>query len=128
MGSYRSSPDGRLVLVCGTVVDHQGARSRSGGYAVLDGKHLVVTGHAERPQEGRIADNGIFVFNDWLHNDALCGRFKAFGADGAPLIDQYFDANLLGNGLSGDGRYAICQTASAPGSPDSTIVAAFDLA
>jgi tetratricopeptide (TPR) repeat protein len=128
MGSYVRSPDGRLVLVCGTVVDPAGAGARGGGYAVLDGRQVVVSGRAERPQEGRIADNGIFLFNDWLHNDALCGRCKAFSADGTPLIDAYFDANLLGNGLSDDGRYAICQTASAPGSPDSTIVAAFDLA
>ena len=51
----------------------------------------------------------------------------AFGADGTQLIAQHFDANLFGNGLSGDGRYAIVQTASAPGSPDHCITAAYDL-
>ncbi len=126
MGPYFTSPDGRLVLMCGTIVDHD-AGHRDGAYAVLENKCVVVRGHAERPQEGRIADNGIFIFNDWLHNDALCGRFIAIGPDGETLISRHFDANLFGNGLSPDGRYAVCQTASAPGSPDSNIVAAFDL-
>lgn len=126
MGSHVRSPDGGLVLVCGTIVDRAGG-TRKGGYAVLDGNRVLVSGRAERPQEGRIADNGMFVFNDWLHSGELCGRFMGFRADGEKVIDQYFDANLIGNGLSEDGRYAICQTASAPGSPDSCIVAAFDL-
>lgn len=127
MGPYVRSPDGRLVLVCGTIIGSGNGGRREGGYAVFEDKRLIASGTAERPQEGRIADNGVFIFNDWLHNDALCGRFMAFSATGETLIARHFDANLFGNGLSADGRYAICQTARAPGSPDSNIVAAFDL-
>lgn len=126
MGDFSHSPDHRLTLVCGTIVDH--ARdSRRGGYAVIEGNRLLVSGPAGRPQEGRIADNGAFIFNDWMHSDELCGRFMAFGADGTQRIAQHFDANLFGNGMSEDGRYAIVQTANAPGSPDHCITAAFDL-
>jgi tetratricopeptide (TPR) repeat protein len=125
MGPYVRSPDGRLILICGTFGG--GGGPRSGGYAVLDGRQLLVSGRADRPQEGRIADNGIFIFNDWLDSAALSGRFMAFRANGEKVIDQLFNANLIGNGLSEDGRYAVCQTANAPGSPDSCIVASFDL-
>jgi hypothetical protein len=127
LGPFVRSPDGRLVLLCGTVVDYAAPDDRHGGYAVLEGNQVRAFGLAQRPQEGRIADNRTFIFNDWLHNGELCGRFMAFSAEGEQLIAKHFDANLFGNGLSADGRYAICQTASSPGSPDSNIVAAFDL-
>ena len=50
MGGFSHSPDLRLTLVYGTIVDHT-ASSRRGGYAALEGNRLLVSGTAERPQE-----------------------------------------------------------------------------
>ena len=62
-----------------------------------------------------------------MFGDGLNGRFHAFDADGKQLIEKELLANLISNGLSADGRYAICQTANAPGSDDSCRYILFDL-
>src|SRR3546814_14570123 len=51
----------------------------------------------------------------------------AFARDGRPILKRDYAANLLNNGLSPDGGLAVCQTANAPGSPDSSILTVFDL-
>ena len=63
-----------------------------------------------------------------MFGEGLKGRFVAFAPDGAQLVTQQFAANLMSNSLSPDGKFAICQTANAPGSADSCRYMLFDLA
>lgn len=131
-GLNATSASGRFKLAWRDSNDehsHGGYRESGHGLCLLlDQGEVVVRCRAERPNDGKVADNGTFIVNDWLFGGELNGRLRAFDAAGAALLDHLFAANLLNNGLSSDGRFAVCQTASAPGSADDTILALFDLA
>jgi hypothetical protein len=94
---------------------------------LIDGDKIAVDGRMERPQDGKVADDGIFILNDWGDSQELSGTFHAFRRDGSEILSRRYSANLLNNGLSSDGRLAVCQTANAPGSPDSSILTVFEL-
>ena len=98
-----------------------------GRYLLIDGDHVAVDGQMERPQDGKVADNGTFILNDWGDSQELSGTFRAFRSDGRAIVSRLFSANLLNNGLARDGRLAVCQTCNAPGSPDSSTLSVFDL-
>jgi hypothetical protein len=98
-----------------------------GRYLLIDGDAIIVDRRMERPQDGKAADDGTFVLNDWGDSQELSGTFHAFRSDGSEIVSRAYTANLLNNGLSHDGRLAVCQTANAPGSPDSSVLTVFDL-
>jgi hypothetical protein len=106
-----------------------GARRRSehGRYYLLKGGRVIAEGLMARPNDGKVADNGTFIFNDWGFGDGLKGTFRAFDSLGQNLIVRRFRANLLNNGISFDGRFAVCQTCNAPGSSDGSVLSVFDL-
>lgn len=128
-GTSRSSPNDRFSIVTGSIITNEPSPDgrRDGAYAVLEGRLLRAHGTVERPHDGKVADNGGFIMNDWTHSGELVGRFLAFHPDGKQAISHRFCANLACNGISANGRYAACQTLSSPGSPDDTIVALFDV-
>ena len=99
-----------------------------GSWSLLLDDRIVTAGSLERPQEGCVADNGTVILHDWMFCEGLKGRFVAFAPDGSQLVTQQFAANLMSNSLSPDGKFAICQTANAPGSADSCRYMLFDLA
>jgi hypothetical protein len=80
-----------------------------------------------RPNDGKVEDNGVFILSDWGSIETLNGTFAAFCPDGTPILSRKLKANLFNNGLSPDGRWAVCQTANAP-SDDSGRLFVFDLA
>jgi hypothetical protein len=127
MGRVAKSPDGSLCLVIGSRPGDRKA-GRGGAYAVIEDRELRASGPATRPSEGAISDAGAFVISDWLNGDALASRLLGFHADGSPSLSVHFGANLSGVGISSDGALAACQTLDSPGSPDSCVVALFDLA
>jgi hypothetical protein len=102
-------------------------QSRTGRYLLLKGEAVVVQGRMARPNDGEVADNGVFILSDWGAVETLSGTFNAFEPDGRKLISHTFSANLFGSGLSGDGCFAACQTANAPDS-DGNRLTIFDLA
>lgn len=129
-GTKTQSPDGRFTVVTGSVMrrgENYDSRIFDGGYAMLEGRILRASGDAQRPHDGKVANNGAFVVNDWLHWDGLTGRFLAFRPDGSNAITHDFTANIACNGISADGRFAACQTLRSPDSPDSCVVALFDV-
>lgn len=110
----------------GTVVTNGVAKSVGGRYLLLEGDRVLVDGKMVRPNDGRVANNGVFVLNDWGRSEALSGTFRAFDAQGRTLMKKKFSANLLNNGVADDGRLAVCQTCNSP-SADSAILTVFDL-
>jgi len=127
VGERIASPDGRYTLLWhdrrwtdGTVSD--------GRYVLIDGDAVILEGRMERPQDGKVARDGTFILNDWRDSGSLSGTFRAFRSDGSVILARSYSANLLNNGLSPDGGLAVCQTANAPGSPDSSVLSVFDLA
>ena len=132
IGHQAVSPNKRYRLIwADRTPDGSRGGNRSeghGSWSLLLDDRIVTTGSLERPQEGCVADNGTVILHDWVFGEGLKGRFIAFAPDGTQLVTQQFAANLMSNGLSPDGRFAICQTANAPGSADSCHYMLFDLA
>lgn len=131
VGSYSRSPNGRFVLAWRDANDagtRGGARANGHGrYMLIDGDAIVAEGRVERPNDGKVADTGVFILNDWLFfSERLAGVFLAFRKDGTQILSRRFEANLYNNGLSHDGRIAVCQTCNAEGA-DSSKLTIFDL-
>jgi hypothetical protein len=80
-----------------------------------------------RPNDGKVANNGAFILNDWEFSNALSGTFFAFAPDGRTLVSRQYEANLFNNGLAADGGLAVCQTCNSSESQDSSILTMFDL-
>ncbi len=56
----------------------------------------------------------VFILNDWGSINTLSGTFAAFNPDGSIRFRRSLHANLFNNGLSSNGRLAVCQMANAP--------------
>ncbi len=80
-----------------------------------------------RPNDGKVADDGTFILNQWGAGNSTSGTFRAFNYLGAPIIAKRIRANLFNNGLSPEGRYAAVQACNAPGSVDNSILLVYDL-
>jgi hypothetical protein len=123
-GQYRRSANGRFILAwhdpCGTA-------NGSGSYLLFRDMVLTAKGKMERPNDGKVADNGTFIINDWLSPDILRGSFYAISSSGKVLIKKTFSANLANNWLSNDGRFAVCQTCTSQSKAHSRVLAVFDL-
>jgi tetratricopeptide (TPR) repeat protein len=132
-GLFTRSPNGRWLISWrdGDPSAYTGgARTRGkGAYLLYDtaAKEVLVQGRLERPNNGHVADNGVFVLEDWLFTNDLAGTLHAFDANGQSLLKRTFSANLMTNAVSKNGRYAVCQTANSP-SEDGSSLFLFDLA
>ncbi len=131
IGHQAVSPNKRYRLIwADRTPDGSRGGNRSeghGSWSLLLDDRIVTAGSLERPQDGCVADNGTVILHDWMFGEGLKGRFVAFAPDGSQLVTQQFAANLMSNSLSPDGKFAICQTANAPGSADSCRYMLFDL-
>lgn len=129
-GQVSRSPNGRYALGWRDA-DPDGGRGGArdaglGDYLLLEGERILVEGRMARPNDGKIADDGTFILNDWTF-DSLAGVFRAFRPDGTPILARRFQANLLNNSLSADGTLAACQTCNSPHEPDSSRLVLFNL-
>jgi hypothetical protein len=131
-GPYNKSPNERYTIAWSDATNdgaHGGARTSGlGRYLLLESDTILVTGRMERPNDGRVANNGTFILNDWGFDSGLSGTFGAFTVDGQKIVSRNFKANLYNNGLSSSGRWAVCQTCNSPDEHDSSLLTVFDLA
>lgn len=129
-GQFAKSPNGRYTVAwrdghfVGTA--NGGSKKVSGRVLLLDGDKVVVDRKMPRPNDGKIADTGIFIIHDWVDFETLSGVFHAINVQGETVVKKRFAANMLNNGLSDDGGLAVCQTANAP-NRDGNILTVFDL-
>jgi hypothetical protein len=122
-GMSAKSPNGRFVIAW---CDGGPDQSRTGRYLLQDRGKIVAEGKMPRPNDGKVANNGVFILNDWGGVESLNGVFSAYRPDGSKIMARKFKANLYNNGLSPDGTGAVCQTANAPGD-DGNLLTLFDL-
>lgn len=97
-----------------------------GRYLLVLKETLLLDGKMERPNDGHVANNGTFIFNDWMFGDGLKGTFYAFDSVGTILVKREFDANLFNNGISDDGRWSVCQTCNSDNDDGNRLIL-FDL-
>ncbi|MDE2322743.1 MAG: hypothetical protein KGL31_12675 [candidate division NC10 bacterium] len=126
-----SESSNRRYLVAWSDFDSSSGRGgfREGGlgtYILAEYGTVVAIGNAERPNDGKVADNGAFIFNDWMFGEGLKGTFLAFDRNGNNILRHGFSANLLNNGISCNGEYAVCQLCNSD-TEDGSILAFFDL-
>ena len=130
VGHFSASPNGRYRVAwgrgAGTTRNPPDSRP-VGRYLLLDGNTVVAEGRMTCPEDGRVANNGNFIVNDWEDTSALSGSLVVFDRAGREIIRRRFNANLFNNGLSPDGRFAACHTCNSHDPNDSATLAVFDL-
>ncbi len=129
-GAFTKSPSGAYVLAWRDA-DPDGRRgghrkSGEGDYVLVHGGRIVADGRMERPNDGKVADNGTFILSDWRFGDQLRSTLYAFDSGGRRLLAHEFGANALKSGLSPDGRFAVYMTAGGD-HPDASKMTLFDL-
>lgn len=127
MGQGTTSPDGHYTLICQDRQTKANGQTVSGRYVLIEGDTVLVDSQMARPHDGKVANNGTHILNDWCASEELTGVFTAFTENGEAIVSRSYTANLLNNGLATNGRLAVCQTCNSPHSPDSSIISVFDL-
>ena len=129
-GPYSESPNKEFIIAwsdCDQERGIGGFRERGeGSYVLAQNGEVIRSGRLKRPNDGKIANNGTSIVNDWMFGEGLKGTFYAFDLLGKDLVKHRFSANLFNNGISEDGRYAVCQCANSD-TEDSNVLAFFDL-
>ena len=89
-----------------------GFRHRGLGLFALCGRTVLACDNAERPMDGAVSNNGIFVVVDSKFGSNLESRMLAFDTDGKLLLAHDFSANCVNVAISNDGRNAVFQCAN----------------
>lgn len=87
---------------------------------------VLLKGTLQVLSDGKVANDGTFILNDLMLGDELDGTFYVFDMSGTKVMSHYFEANLYNNGISPNGKYAVCQCANS-NTGDSGVLAFFDI-
>jgi tetratricopeptide (TPR) repeat protein len=124
-GPFNRSPNGRWIVSWLDAGPHgaNGRLSGTGGYLLYDTQtgEALVRDALERPNNGHVANNGVFVLEDWHFTDDLLGTLYVFDTSGNRLFERTFSANLLANTISENGRYVLAQLANSTTSEGSKL-------
>jgi hypothetical protein len=130
-GPYSESKNGKFLIAWSDADREKGIGGfREGGegsYILAEDAVVVVSGRLQRPNDGKVADNGAFIINDWMFGEGLKGTFYAFDRLGNQLVQHRFAANLFNNGIAEDGTFAVCQCAFNSDTEDGGVLAFFEL-
>lgn len=127
-----TSPNGRWLVSWaeGAIIsqDKGPHLEEDGAYLLYDTqtKQVMAQGRLGRPNNGQVADNGMFLLEDWKRGDDLIGAVCVFNLRGKKLFSRTFAANVLTSALSPKGRYAVCHTCVSPSQEGSSLFL-FDL-
>jgi len=112
-----SSPDDSMI----------GARnSGNGRYALFYEGNILFKGELQRPNDGKVSNQGNFIINDWTFGEGKQGIFYAFDSKANILISKIIKANLGATAISSDGNFAACQAFFSDNEDGNTLVF-FDL-
>jgi tetratricopeptide (TPR) repeat protein len=88
----------------------------------------ILRGQLERPNSGRVANNGYFSLEDWgFSGSGLSGVFYVLYPSGEIIIKRRFEANIYNSAISNEGKLAVCQTCHNPSGSDGNLLTLFDL-
>lgn len=123
---YSLSKSGQYILALhdgdpfSDIVGHR--KQGKGFYFLLKDHVLTATGQVERPNDGKVADNGFFIINDWLFDDGATSVAYAFNDKGEKIFKKRLKANLLNNEISSTGHFAIFKTCNSNTNDNSVLV------
>ena len=132
-GPFKKSKSGEWVIGWSDTDEeqHRGGHRESGhGHYVLYNavqNRIALQGRLERPNSGKVANNGCFSIEDWYFGSDLSGTFYVFSSTGKELIKKRLNANIFNSDISDGGSFAICQTANNPKRDDGNLLVAFDI-
>jgi hypothetical protein len=128
-GQFAKSPNKEFTLLWrdnALCLDARNTRTK-GPFYLFKESHELCKGAIERPHDGHVADDGAFLFCDWLFTGESASVFYAFNCAGEVLVKKKFRANLLGASMSPGGEFAACQTVGNRNSRDGELLTLFDL-
>ncbi len=129
-GQYSESPDGVFLIAWSDFNQSLGVGGfrefGEGTYILSENCKVLRSDRLQRPNDGKVANNGTIIINDWMFGEGLKGTFYALDKSGRQLIKYRFSANLFNNGISEDGHYAVCQCAKSD-TEDDSVLSFFDL-
>lgn len=122
---YTKSDNGKFILAfCDSDPYDNIAGHRTDGkgfYFLINTSVLTVIGQIERPNDGKVADNGFFILNDWLFTDSLKSVAYCFDENGKCIIQKNLNANLLKNSISKSGSFGLFQTVNSDNADGNTL-------
>lgn len=119
-GQYSESASGKWIIAWRDSDPEQGRGghrdSGPGKYVLIDatGNKIILQGEIERPNNGKIANNGWFSLEDWHFGSELSGTLYVFSPSGEKKIQRIVRANIFNSALSENGKFAVLQTANSP--------------
>lgn len=125
-GKYEKSPNGKYIIACSDSYYMDDIKYNGCIVLIYNGK-IVFSKELERPNDGKVSNNGTVVVNDWLESNDTIGIFYVFNNLGDMLINQNFKANLANNEISLSGRYGLCSTLSSDFEEHSNKTFLFDI-
>lgn len=127
---YSKSNNGHYILAFydGDPYSSIGGHRKKGKgfYFLLKDYELTVMGQVERPNDGKVADNGFFIISDWLFDGATKSIAYAFNDKGEEIFRKRLKANLLTNEISPSGHFAIFKTCNS-NNTDNSVLLLYDL-
>ncbi len=131
-GSASFSPNGRWIVG----LNDSDGKGRGGFREQGNGRVLLADferdtvahelGSFARPMDAAVSNSGAYIVHDSGFGSALRGTLVAISPDGREDFRRDFSANIYNIGLSACGRYAVVQTAHAPGA-DGNLLEVMDL-
>ena len=99
---------------------------QKGEIVFLKEEKVIYKGEIERPNLGKVSNNGVFVINNSMAGEGRQATFLAFTSSGKRIVQHLFSANMSCIGLADNGQYAVVQLAHSD-TADSSTMALFDL-
>ncbi len=129
-GPFTESPNGQYLLVLQDSDRENGIggcrHSGNGKFALVNEGQVLFQGECERPTEGSVADNGIFIVCDTLFGDKLASKLYVYRPNGEKCFSYSFSANTLNTGISDNGQLVAVQLCNSK-SDESSKLFLFDI-
>lgn len=108
-GMSQTSPNGRFSLLC-----DEGSPGKKGCFALVENSspaRLAQHGLAYHPEEGLVADNGVFAFTEYAEGLNPVKTLRVHSPSKGHIFTHIFSVNYVNcNAISNDGCYVLCST------------------
>ncbi len=110
VGTFSESMDGKYLIACQDADQNLGRGgfrdSGNGRFALVEGQSVLFSKDCQRPNYGKVSNNGTVVVSDLLFSGEVGSKLLAFDVTGKQFLDYRFMAKTEINGLSDDGLFA----------------------